>query len=95
MTVILDGDQKASGFKVSDHSLAAFIAIHATVLFGHVIVHASGLREDIQHGEVVTTTNFKVIEVMGRRDFHATRTKFTVNIAVSDDRDGATSQRKN
>ena len=54
VAVFLDADEKACGLEVLDHGLAALVAVHAAVLFGHVVVHAGGLRQHVEHREVVT-----------------------------------------
>ena len=94
VAVFLDADEKACGLEVLDHGLAALVAVHAAVLFGHVVVHAGGLRQHVEHREVVTAADFKVVEVVGGRDLHAARAEFAVHVAVGDDGDRAAGERQ-
>ena len=94
MLVILDADQKALSFEIFDSSLAGFVAIHAAIFFGYVVIHLGGLGEHRDGFEVVALTHRKVIEVMRRRDLHAARAELTVNVFVSDHRNGAVAKRQ-
>ena len=92
--MLLDPDEKALSLQVGERRFAAFVAIHAAVLFGNVVVHAGGLREDVQHGEIVAAAHFKVVEVVRRRDLHAARTEFAVDVFVGDHGNFAVGERK-
>ena len=82
---VLDADQQALRVQVRHAGLAASVTIHAAVLFGHVVVHGGGLREDVHHGEVVALADFKVVEVVGGRDLYAAGSEFAIHVFVSDD----------
>lgn len=86
--------RRPGGLEVFDHGLSAFVAVHAAVLFGHVVVHAGGLRQHVEHREVVAAADFKVIEVVRGRDLHAAGTELAVDIAVGDDQNRAAGERK-
>ena len=81
----LDANQEPRSLQILNGGLAAFVAVHAAVLLGHVLVHARRLREDVEHREIVAAADFKVVEVVGRRDLHAARTKFAVDVRVGND----------
>ena len=90
----LHGDKQACCFEILNCGLAAFVAIHALIFRRYILVHTSSLRQNIEHGEIVTAADFKVVEVMGRRDLHATRSKLTINVFVRNDRNFTISERE-
>ena len=90
----LNADQETGGFKVLQSGLSALVTVHAAILFGHVLIHVRGLREHIEKREIVAATDFKVVEVVRRRDLDAARTEFAVDIFVGDDRNLAVGERE-
>ena len=92
--VILDADQETQGFQIGYGDLTSFVAIHATILFGHVVVHRGDLRHHAHGFQTVTLTDGEVVEVVSRRDLHATGTEFTIDVFVSDHGDFTIAKRQ-
>ena len=89
-----DTDEKALGLQIFDDGFTSFITIHAAVFFGHVIVKMCRFGHDVDLLQVMALTDFKVIEVVSRRNLHAAGTELFIHIIVSDDGDFSVCQRK-
>ena len=81
----LDAHEKPQLLEVFDGGLTAGVAVHPAVLLGDVFVHLRGLGEHVHHREVVALADLKVVEVVRRRDLHAARAEFAVDVFVGDD----------
>ena len=89
-----DTDEKALSLQIFDDGFTSFITIHAAVFFGHVIVKMCRFGHDVDLLQVMALTDFKVIEVVSRRNLHAAGTELFIHIIVSDDGDFSVCQRK-
>ena len=90
----LDTDEQALSLQVFDDGLTSFITIHAAVLFGHVVIQMSRLGHNIDLFEVVAFADFKVVEVVGRRNLHAAGAELFIHIIVCNDRNFTVGQRQ-
>ncbi|MNJ49568.1 hypothetical protein D3C77_448060 [compost metagenome] len=86
MNMVLDFSQNALLLQVLDDLLAAFTAVHALVFTG-CLIHLSALIHNGNLRQVMAKPYFKVIWIMGRRNFHRPAAKFLVNIIIGNNRD--------
>ena len=87
-------DDEAGGAQVLEHALARDVAVEPAVLRRRVVVDGRGQREDRDRLEVVALADFEVVEVVRRRDLHATGAELAVDHRVGDHRNRPAGQRQ-
>ena len=85
---------EAGGFQFGDDALACLETVEAAEPLRRVVIEARVRREDVDLFEPVPLTDFIVVEVVCRRDLHATRPESGIDVAVGDHRDGAVGERQ-
>ena len=90
--VRLDGFQQALGVEVGDDLLAGGEAIHALIRNRTVFVDFCIQRQNADLVQIVALANLIIVEVVRRRDLHATGAEFLVDIFVDDNRDFTSAQ---
>jgi hypothetical protein len=86
--VILDLFEQALGFEIGDDAFAGFETVEAVV--GRL--RSSDFAErihDVDHFKVMAAADFKVVEVVGRRDLDRAGAFFGIGVVVAEDRDVA------
>ena len=73
--------------------LTAFISVHTCVFAGE-IAHGSVFVDALQHFQIVSLTDLKVVRVVSRRDLNSACSLFRIRIRVSDYRDLTSNDRK-
>ena len=91
--VILGVHQESLDLKISEHSLARFVAIEPGI-GGTVLVDARELVHDLQHRQVVSFADHEVVRIMRRRHLHRTCPEFGIREFIGNNRDLAIDQRK-
>ena len=86
--VVLFFFEQVGGFKVLHNLFAQVEAVHAGIE-AHLVVDAAVGFKYVDNFQLVFKPYLVVVDVVGRRDFKAARTKFGVDVSVGDDGDFA------
>ena len=92
--VLLRFDEKSQCFEVGEDLLARGKAIQAAIGRGCIVDDLCIEGEDDDGQELVSRADLRVIEIMRRRDLHATGAELAFDIGVGDDRNLAIGQRQ-
>ena len=88
------GGQEPRGRQIRYHGFPRGVTIQAAIFRRRVVVHRCIEVEDGKRRQTVTLSNLPVVEVVRRRDFHATGAELLVDVGIGDYRDLAPGQRQ-
>ena len=92
--MIIDLVQKTKRIEICHDRLAGNIAVHASILFRHLIIKAGFRIKNVDLWQIMSTSDFKIIEVMGRRDLNRTRSLLRIGMLICHDGDQAPDKRQ-
>ena len=91
--VVGDFFEQARRFEIRDHALARLEAVEAGICSRRG-AHLRVVGHHVDFGQVVAASNFKVVGIVRRSDFHRAGAKFAVHDKIVDDRNFAIHQRQ-
>ena len=89
----LDALEQPGRLELGHHLLARFKAIQSLQVSRGVLVQTRIGREQIDHRQLMALADRVVIEIVRRRDLHATGAETRIHVSVGNDRDLAPDQR--